>query len=144
MVNRLPDWLRRSLLWQVALFTLVGLLLFESGKELLLAQFSKWQSHMLTIAFGTLVATVSGALVLARLERMHQRVLALESASRKHAQEELGQLFELSLDLVCVVDFEGRLRRLNPAWEATLGCTEDHLLSTSFIDLVHPNSLWWT
>src|SRR5215472_17782137 len=111
MLKLLPDWLRRWPWLQVTLFTFVGLLLFESSKELLLPRLSKWQSHMLTIAFGTLVATVSGALVLARLERMHQRVLALESASRKHAQEELGRLFELSLDLVCVVDFEGRLRR---------------------------------
>jgi PAS domain S-box-containing protein len=124
---------------QVTLFTFVGLLLFESSKELLLPQLSKWQSHAMTIALGTLVAAVGGALVFSRLQRMHRRLLALESASRKHAEEELGRLFDLAPDLVCVVDFDGRLRRLNPAWEAVLGHTGDGALSTSLMDFVHPD-----
>jgi PAS domain S-box-containing protein len=139
MLKLLPDWFRRRPWLQVTLFTLVGLLLFESSKELLLPHISKWQSHTITIAFGTLVAAVGGVLVLSRLQRMHKRVLALESASRKNAEEELGRLFELSLDLVCVVDFDGRLRRLNPAWEAVLGHTGDGMLYTSLMDFVHPD-----
>src|SRR5262249_51496853 len=139
MLKLLPDWLRRWPWLQVTLFTFVGLLLFESGKELLLPHFSKWQSHTMTIALGTLVAAVGGALVLSRLQRMHQRVLALESASRKHAEEGLGRLFDPSLDLIGVVDFDGRLRRLNPAWEAVLGHTGDGALSTPLMDYVHPD-----
>src|SRR5215831_15253731 len=139
MLKLFPDWLRRSPWLQVTLFTFVGLLLFESSKELLLPHLSKWQSHIITIAFGTLVAAVGGALVLSRLQRMHRRVLALESASRKNAEEELGRLFDLSPDLVCVVDFDGRLRRLNPAWEAVLGHTGDCALYTSLMDFVHPD-----
>jgi PAS domain S-box-containing protein len=138
MLKPLPDWLRRSPGLQVTLFTLVGLLLFELSKELLLPHLSKWQSHAMTIALGTLVAAVGSALVLARLQRMHRRVLALESASRKNAEEELGRLFDLSLDLICVVDFDGRLRRLNPAWQAVLGHPGDGVLDTSLMDHVHP------
>src|SRR5262245_7644958 len=137
MPKLLPDWLRRSPWLQVTLLTFAGLLLFEASKELLLPHLSKWQSHTLTIALGTLVAAVGGALVLSRLQRMHRRVLALESASRKNAEEELGRLFDLTLDLVCVVDFEGRLRRLNPAWEAVLGRTGDGVLDTALMDFVH-------
>src|SRR5215813_12403993 len=118
MLKLLPDWLRRSHWLHVTLFTFVGLLLFESGKAFLLPRLTMWQSHTLTIALGTFVAAVGGALVLSRLQRMHRQVLALESASRKNAEEELGRLFDLSLDLICVVDFDGRLRRLNPAWQA--------------------------
>jgi PAS domain S-box-containing protein len=139
MLKLLPDWLRRSPWLQVTLFTCVGLLLFEASKELLLPHLSKWQSHTMTIALGTLVAAVGGALALSRLQRMHRRVLALESASRKTAEEELGRLFDLSLDLVCVVDFDGRLRRLNPAWQAVLGHAGDGVLSTSLLDYVHPD-----
>src|SRR5262245_65648546 len=139
MPKLLPDWLRRSPCLQVTLLTFVGLLLFEASKELLLPQLSKWQSHTMTIALGTLVAAVGGALVFSRLQRMHQRVLALESASRKNAEEELGRLFDLSLDLVCVVDFEGRLQRLNPAWEAVLGHTGNGVLYTSLMNFVHPD-----
>jgi PAS domain S-box-containing protein len=139
MLKLLPDWPRLSPWLQVTLFTLVGLLLFELSKELLLPHLTMWQSHTMTIALGTLVAAVGGALVLSRLQRMHRRVLALESASRKNAEEELGRLFDLSLDLVCVVDFDGRLRRWNPAWEAVLGHTGDGLLDTSLSDFVHPD-----
>jgi PAS domain S-box-containing protein len=139
MLKLLPDRLRRSHWLHVTLFTFIGLLLFESSKELLLPQLSKWQSHTLTIALGTLVAAVGGALVLSRLQRMHRQVLALESASRRNAEEELGRLFDLSLDLVCVVDFDGRLRRLNPAWEAVLGYTGDGALGTPLKDHVHPD-----
>src|SRR5262249_52791414 len=120
-------------------FTLFGLLLFEASKELLLPQLSKWQSHTMTIALGTLVAAVGAALVLSRLQRMHRRVLALESASRKNAEEELGRLFDLSLVLVCVVDFDGHLRRLNPAGEALLGRTGDGATDPSLMDFVHPD-----
>jgi PAS domain S-box-containing protein len=139
MLKLLPDWLRRSPWLHVTLFTFVGLLLFESAKDLLLPQLSKQQSHAVTIALGTLVAAVGGALVLSRLQRMHRQVLALESASRKNAEEELGRLFDLSLDLVCVVDFDGRLRRLNPAWEAVLGQTGGGALDTPLLDHVHPD-----
>jgi PAS domain S-box-containing protein len=139
MLKLLPDWLRRPHWLHVALFTFVGLLLFESSKELLLPRISKWQSHTITIAFGTLVVAVGGALVFSRLQRMHRRVLALETASRKHAEEELGRLFDLSLDLICVVDFDGRLRRLNPAWQAVLGHTGDDALDTPLMEYVHPD-----
>jgi PAS domain S-box-containing protein len=139
MLKLLPDWLRRRPWLQVTLFTFIGLLLFESTKELMLPDISKWRSHIITIGFGTLVAAVGGALVLSRLQRMHRRVLALESASRKNAEEELGRLFDLSLDLVCVVDFDGRLRRLNPAWEAVLGHNGDGVLDRSLMDFVHPD-----
>jgi PAS domain S-box-containing protein len=139
MVQLLPDRLRRLPWLQVTLFTFAGLLLFELSKELFLPQLSKWQSHAMTIALGTLVAAGGGALVISRIQRMHRRVLDLESASRKCAQEELGRLFDLSLDLVCVVDFDGRLRRLNPAWEAVLGHTADGVLNTPLMDFVHPD-----
>jgi PAS domain S-box-containing protein len=139
MLKLLPGWLRRSPWLQVTLFTFVGLLLFESSKELLLPHLSKWQSHTMTIALGTLVAAVGGALVLFNLQRMHRRVLALESASRKNAEEELGRLFDLSLDLVCVVDFDGGLRRLNPAWEAVLGHAGDGVLFKPLMNIVHPD-----
>jgi PAS domain S-box-containing protein len=139
MLKLLPDWLRRWPWLQVTLFTLAGLLLFETTKELVLPQLNKWQSHLITIAFGTLVAAVGGSLVLSSIQRMHQRVLALESVNRKNAEEELGRLFELSLDLICVVDLDGRLRRLNPAWEAVLGHAGDGVLSTSLMDFVHPD-----
>lgn len=47
--------------------------------------------------------------------------------------------FETSIDLLCVLGFDGRFRRLNPAWERTLGYTREELMSRPFIEWVHPD-----
>lgn len=52
--------------------------------------------------------------------------------------EELNQLFNVSLDLLCVADYDGFFIRLNPAFERMLGYKAEDLLTTPFIELVHP------
>jgi len=49
------------------------------------------------------------------------------------------RFFELSIDLLCQLDFNGYFRRLNPAWERTLGFTIAELMSRPFIEFVHPD-----
>ena len=52
--------------------------------------------------------------------------------------EELDSIFDLSLDLLCIISADGGFRRLNPAWESILGYSLDELEGKRFIDLVHP------
>ena len=49
------------------------------------------------------------------------------------------RFFDLSIDMLCVLDFKGYFRRLNPAWERTLGFTRDELMGKRFIEFVHPD-----
>ncbi len=58
---------------------------------------------------------------------------------RRRAEEELKTLFENSRDMLCVAGFDGYFRRLNPAWERTLGFTTDELTARPFLDFVHPD-----
>jgi PAS domain S-box-containing protein len=51
------------------------------------------------------------------------------------------RLFDLALDLLAVGGFDGKLRRVNPAWTATLGWTEEELLASPYANLFHPDDL---
>ena len=54
--------------------------------------------------------------------------------------DDFGQrFFDLSIDMLCVLHFSGYFRRLNGAWESTLGFTRDELMSRHFIEFVHPD-----
>src|SRR4029079_19357725 len=52
--------------------------------------------------------------------------------------EDLDQFFTLSLEMLCVAGLDGYFRRLNPAFERTLGYTLEELQSQPFLDFVHP------
>lgn len=41
--------------------------------------------------------------------------------------------------MLCHLDFSGYFKRLNPAWERTLGFTIEELMSRPFIEFVHPD-----
>lgn len=55
------------------------------------------------------------------------------------ARVNLSHFFNLTLDLLCVASFDGYFKRLNPAWEKTLGFSRAELLAKPYLDLVHPD-----
>src|SRR5690349_15048346 len=49
------------------------------------------------------------------------------------------RFFDLSIDMLCVLRFDGYFQRLNMAWETTLGFSRDELMARRFIEFVHPD-----
>jgi len=68
-----------------------------------------------------------------------ERTMAEEAL--KSTTEELNMYFTNALDLFCIADTEGFFRRLNNAWETTLGFPLEELEGYRFLDLVHPDDM---
>lgn len=62
-----------------------------------------------------------------------------DTTQLRAASEMESSFFAASIDLLCFLDFDGVFLRLNPAWERTLGFSNDELLSRPFIEFVHPD-----
>jgi len=60
-----------------------------------------------------------------------------DAANAAHEMED--RFFAVSVDMLCLLDFNGYFKRINPAWERTLGYTRKELMSRPFIDFVHPD-----
>ena len=60
---------------------------------------------------------------------------------RRKAERERDRLFNLSLDLLCVVRFDGQIVRANPAFNRILGLAPDILQGRSLLDLIHADDL---
>jgi PAS domain S-box-containing protein len=57
------------------------------------------------------------------------------------AGTELEEFFDLSIDLLCVVGFDGHFKRVNPAWERTLGYSRQELFARTVFDVTHPDDV---
>ena len=49
------------------------------------------------------------------------------------------RFFDLSIDMLCCLDFNGYFKKLSPSWERTLGFTREELMARPFIEFVHPD-----
>jgi PAS domain S-box-containing protein len=78
---------------------------------------------------------------IAVMHRDLERRVEERTASLTEARAELDRFFSLSIDMLCIKSVEGRFRRVNPAWEATLGWTADEIIAMPLAELVHPDDV---
>lgn len=69
-----------------------------------------------------------------------QQILAPDAGTGEQTlpYDVLKTFFDISPDMLCVADFDGYFRVVNPAFENLLGYTRQVLFATPFIELVHP------
>lgn len=68
-------------------------------------------------------------------------VYVRDMTEHKRSEEELGHLFDLSVDMQCIADLEGNFKRVNKAFKTTLGYSAEELLQKRYLDFVHPDDI---
>src|SRR5688572_19719440 len=64
------------------------------------------------------------------------------NASKQIQQEgDIQRVFDFSIDMLGIANFQGYITRLNPAWEDTLGYTPDELMEHPYLDFIHPDDV---
>ncbi|THF64293.1 PAS domain S-box protein [Pseudothauera rhizosphaerae] len=102
------------------------------GSGLLLRATALRSTGALPTALPTIVIIGLSVLVLWSLWLLRTHVLR-----RVQVERERDRLFNLSLDMLCVVGLDGRFRRCNPAFERILGYEPEELSGRALLDLVH-------
>lgn len=67
------------------------------------------------------------------------RAWVSELAERRQVEEERERFFALSHDLLAIVDGEGNLGQIGPAWTTLLGWQREALLGRPFLECIHGN-----
>ena len=68
--------------------------------------------------------------------------LQAEVDERRAAEDELGRIFGMSIDLICIADIKtATFVKVNPAFTDTLGFSPAELLGRPFFDFIHPDDL---
>src|SRR5689334_8074812 len=57
----------------------------------------------------------------------------------KHTGDTLDRFFTVAVDPLCLGGVDGYFKRVNPAWEPTLGYTTVEMTESPFLAFVHPD-----
>ncbi len=68
-------------------------------------------------------------------------VITTNVTEQRRDAEERERFFNLSMDMLCVADFDGYFQRVNRAFEVTLGYDSRELFARPFIEFVHPDDV---
>lgn len=64
-----------------------------------------------------------------------------EEKKLKEALVTKDLIFDSSIDMLCVADFDGYYKLLNPAWQKTLGWSIEELKAKPYLEFVHPDDI---
>lgn len=68
-------------------------------------------------------------------------VITANVTEQRRDAEERERFFHLSMDMLCVADFEGYFKRVNRAFEMALGYEPPEFVERPFIEFIHPEDV---
>lgn len=106
--------------------------------------YTDWTAYAVGHLAVYILVIVFGGVVL-HLTQRARRVSSLEAewaeAQLLELSAELATFFEITPNLLGIVDMGGGCRKLNPAWEREMGYALDDFRETSFYDFLHPEDM---
>ncbi|MDM8546013.1 PAS domain S-box protein [Candidatus Venteria ishoeyi] len=67
-----------------------------------------------------------------------EELVTARTSKLQQLEQELKQIFELSIDMICIASMDGYFLKLNPAFEDILGYSKNELQAQSFFAFIHP------
>ena len=71
--------------------------------------------------------------------RSVERLVEQRTKELTKTAEQLKGFFDVSLELLCIADFTGYFRKLNPAWQNKVGYSAKELATRPYLEFVHPD-----
>lgn len=140
----------------ITIFTLV-VITFVQARGLVVfplqAPIQPWAilgSHLILFLSMVTVVYFTTRRIRTTLERLQasERVLAEQNRQleqqimeRQRVEAERDNLFQLSVDMMGIATLDGYFKRVNPAFERTLGYTDEEFCSRPFFDFIHPDDV---
>jgi PAS domain S-box-containing protein len=112
------------------------------GKETGVVRWVAAKGRAIFNAESQCVRVIGTAIDITARKATEERLRELNETLEQRVQErtaERNRVWSMSRDLLAVMGFDGYLKAINPAWEATLGFDEATLLAKPFPGQVHPD-----
>lgn len=92
--------------------------------------------------FGLSLNNIAFAFLMISLLIVISRILDRSDRARRAELEQrldYEKIFNISTEMICVANIEGYFKKINSAFERTLGYSRNELLEKPFLELVHPD-----
>src|SRR5262249_1873766 len=103
--------------------------------------FEKRKAESQSAAAQTIIIVRAGALIGLIALLVAASMIRMDVRRRRRNADELDRFFNLSLDMFCIRDFNGRITRFNSAWERNLGYSSEEILAKRYTDFIHPEDV---
>lgn len=75
------------------------------------------------------------------IEQFKNNEFKIDKTKFEEAKMARDLFFESSIDMLCIIGFDSKFKKINPAWQKVLGWSKKELLGITYLELIHPDDL---